>query len=238
MQSGVVTGHDHGLLRHFQGPSVLGTGGMGVADHIGTQPRQVDGLTFQRTPGVQPRQQQQVLDEVGHPFRFRLHPAHRMGDIRGHLGPLALRQFGIAADRGQRCAKFVAGIGDELAHPASLACRVDSAAEMVEHPVHRKTQPADLGVRVGVDLGHPHGQGDLAAVEGRSATAPAVAATRSSGARARRITQMPASAATASARAVTTAKIRATRARVWCSAHAQPDDQGVARPASRAAMTR
>jgi hypothetical protein len=41
-----------------------------------------------------------------------------MRHIVGYLGPLTLRQFGIAADGGQRSSQFVARIGDELTHAA------------------------------------------------------------------------------------------------------------------------
>ncbi len=36
---------------------------------------------------------------------------------------------------------------------------------MAEHPVQRRTHSTHLGVRVGVPLRHPHGEGDLAVIE-------------------------------------------------------------------------
>ncbi len=47
---------------------------MGVADGVDDQPGQIDRLAFQRPSGVQPRQQQHVLDELRHPFGFGFAP--------------------------------------------------------------------------------------------------------------------------------------------------------------------
>ena len=70
-----------------------------------------------------------------------------MGDVVGQLGALALGELGVAADRGQRRAQLVAGVGDELAHPGLAGVsRRQRARDAVEHPVQRGTELADLGV--------------------------------------------------------------------------------------------
>ena len=164
VQSGLVARHDDGLGGSVQTPPVAGPGGVGVADGVGAQPGQVHRCTLQRTPGIQPGQQQQVLHQVGHPLRLGLHPTHRVRDILRQRGRITLRQFGIAADRRQRGAQFVAGVGDELPDPAlaGLPGR-QCGGDVVEHPVERQAEPADLGVGVGV--GNPHRQPHLAPVQ-------------------------------------------------------------------------
>ena len=85
----------------------------------------------------------------------------------GSVVLFALRQFGIAADRGQRCAQFVAGVGDELPYPrlAGVPGR-QRAGDAVEHPVQRRAELADLGVRTRrIDLDDGRRQPHLAAVE-------------------------------------------------------------------------
>ena len=85
----------------------------------------------------------------------------------GSVVPFALRQFGVAADRRQRGAQFVAGVGDELAHPGLAGVpRGQRAGDVVEHPVQRGAELADLGVRAGrVDLDDRRRQPHLAAVQ-------------------------------------------------------------------------
>ena len=71
---------------------------------------------------------------------------HRIGVV-AH----ALRQLGVAADRGQRRAQFVAGVGDELAHPGLAGLpRRQRGRDVVEHPVQRRPELPNLGARVGI----------------------------------------------------------------------------------------
>ena len=85
----------------------------------------------------------------------------------GSVVLFALRQFGIAANRRERRAQFVAGIGDELPNPHLAGVpRRQRAGDAVEHPVQRRAELADLGVRTrGIDLDDGAGQPNLAAVE-------------------------------------------------------------------------
>ena len=75
-------------------------------------------------------------------------------------------ELGVAADGGQRGAQLVAGVGHEVTYPglARLA-RGQRRADVVQHPVERGPDLADLGAGVGVGLGDAHREGDLAAVE-------------------------------------------------------------------------
>ena len=148
---------------------------------------EVDLLLVERPAGVEAREQQQVVDQDGHPGRLGLDPAERVGDRRGHRLALAAGQLGVPADRGERRAQLVAGVGDELAHPRlALLPRGQRGVDVVSSPLRAEPDLADLGARVGVGCGHPLGQGDLAAVQRRCETRVAVAATRRSGRRVRR----------------------------------------------------
>ena len=167
MQPGLVAGDDDGLVGQVQRPLVVGARDVRVADGVDDEPGQIDLFAFQRPPGVQAREQQHVLDELGHPLGLGLDPAHRVGDVVGQVVAFALRQFGIAANRGQRCAQFVAGVGDELAHPRLAGVpRGQRAGDAVEHPVQRGAELADLGVRARrIHLDDRRRQPHLAAVE-------------------------------------------------------------------------
>ena len=62
---------------------------------------------------VQARERQQVLDEHAHARRLVLDAAHRLLDVRGLARGAHAEQLGVAADRGQRRAQLVRGVGDE-----------------------------------------------------------------------------------------------------------------------------
>ena len=66
---------------------------------------------------VQAGQQQQVLDQHGHPAGLALDPAHRLVELRAGRRAAAPVQLGEAADRGQRGAQLVRGVRDELPQP-------------------------------------------------------------------------------------------------------------------------
>ena len=167
MQARLVAGDHDRLVGQVQRPLVVGARDVGVADRVDDEPGQIDRLALQRPPGVEPGEQQHVLDELGHPLGLGFDPAHRVGDVVGQLVPLALRQFGVAADRGERGAQLVAGVGDELPHPRLAGLPGGQrAGDAVQHPVQRGAELADLGVRAGrVDLDDRRGQPHLAAVE-------------------------------------------------------------------------
>ena len=116
VQPGAVAGDRHRLLGQVQPPAVVGPGDPGVGHRVDDQHGQVDLVGGQRAPGVQPGQQQQVVDQGGHPRGLGLDPAQRVRDGLGVV-LVAAGQFGVAADGGQRGAQFVRGVGDELADP-------------------------------------------------------------------------------------------------------------------------
>ena len=167
MQSGLIAPHDDGLVGQVQRPLVVGSRNMGIADGVDDEAGQVDLFVLQRSPGVQTREQQHVLDESCHPLGFGLHATHRMRDVVGQIILFALCQFGVAADRGKWRAQFVAGVGDELpySHLAGVPRRQGSG-DAVEHPVQCGAELADLGVRTGrIDFDDGRGQPYLTPVE-------------------------------------------------------------------------
>ena len=95
----------------------------------------------------------------------------RGGDLGGGRGGRAVLQpaalavvLGVAADRGERSAQFVARVAEEAAHPflgmagggLGLGARPEGRFDMGQHHVQRGGEPAHLGP--GVVVGHPAGQ--------------------------------------------------------------------------------
>src|SRR6266508_2757903 len=58
-----------------------------------------------------------LVDERAHPRGFRLDPPHRLGEVVGVGAGAAAEQLGVAADRGERRAQLVGGVGDEAPQP-------------------------------------------------------------------------------------------------------------------------
>ena len=130
----------------------LGRDRLRVVHGVAGQRQQVDAAPFQRPLRVEAGQQQEVLDEQAHAPRLALDAAHQHLDVAG--GALAV-QLGEAADRGQRRAQLVAGVGDEPPHPVLGRTRLlrrrlrrrDGTLDLREHSVERQRQSADLGSR-------------------------------------------------------------------------------------------
>ena len=68
---------EHRLLADLEHPVVVGTGGPGIADRLDREPRQVDGAVDELLALVEPREQQQVLDERRHAQRLGLDALER-----------------------------------------------------------------------------------------------------------------------------------------------------------------
>jgi hypothetical protein len=71
-------------------------------------------------------------------------------DLRRVARGAHAEQLGVAADRGQRGAQLVRGIGDEAAQAVlAVLALAEGLLEAIEHRVERDAEPADLGARVG-----------------------------------------------------------------------------------------
>ena len=81
----------HGVVGHVQAPPVVRRHHAGVRDRLQQQPGQVDRLPLQRPAGVEPGEQQQVLDQRGHPAGLLLDlvqcGAGRRQVVRALAGP-------------------------------------------------------------------------------------------------------------------------------------------------------
>jgi hypothetical protein len=99
---------------------------------------------------VEARQQEQVVDQDTHARRLVLDAPHRLLDVGGVARGAHAEELGVAADRGQRCAQLVRGVGDETPQTilAGLAL-AEGSLEAIEHGVERDPQPADLAARIG-----------------------------------------------------------------------------------------
>ena len=142
----------------------------------------VDRLAVQRPAGVEPGEQQQVVDEaVIRVASDSTRPSAWATD--GGTGSRSRRvSSGVPADRRQRGAQLVAGVGDELAHPhLALLPRRQGGVDVVEHPVEGRAHLADLGAGVGVGAGTRSARATSPLSSGRCDTRVAVAATRPQG---------------------------------------------------------
>ena len=118
-------------------------------DGLGDDAADVDRLLLERPALVEPRQQQQVVDEQAHPLRLARDPRHRPRQVLGMLGSAAREELGVGAHRRERRAKLVRCIGDE-APQLSLRrlARAKGRLDLAEHRVQRATEPPNLGALV------------------------------------------------------------------------------------------
>ena len=88
---------------------------------------------------VQPRQQEEILDEVTHRGRLALDAFRCLPRLRGGGKRALAEQLGVRADDRERGAQLVAGIGDEPAQllltlVALRECVLDTFEHVVEGP--------------------------------------------------------------------------------------------------------
>ncbi len=136
----------------------VGRQGVRVERRVGDDGQQVDRGAVEGTAGVEPGQQQQVVDEPAHAGGLGLDAAEEPGRLRGRLLGALTVQLGEAADRREGGAQLVAGVGDELPHAVLRRARLalgrlagaDRGLDLREHGVQGARQPAHLGVLRGV----------------------------------------------------------------------------------------
>ena len=78
VQPVLVAEDEHRVVGQFEDPAVAGAGDLGVACRLDGQPGHVDRLAVERAAGVEPGEQQQVVDEDAHPLGLGQHPAERV----------------------------------------------------------------------------------------------------------------------------------------------------------------
>ena len=146
--------HDHRFGR-LERDRPTGGHDAGLLDGLGRDAGQVDGPALEGAPGVEPRQQQEIVHQPAHPAAFAGDQPHQPQQfLRAGLAALLQAVLGQPAHRGQRRAQLMAGIGDETPHPvlrlqgAGLAVRSRQVGglDAGKHHVQRLGQPPDLGI--------------------------------------------------------------------------------------------
>ena len=128
----------------------VGRGRARVVDRVADEAAEVDLDVRGVRDLVEAGEGQEIFHEHAHARRLLLDAPHRLLDVGGLAGGAHAEELGVAADRGQRRAQLVRGVGEELAQAvlARLA-RGERPLEAVEHRVERDAEAADLGARVG-----------------------------------------------------------------------------------------
>ena len=140
------------IRRRIQGgqvelPLVVGARGARIGDRVQQDTDEIDLIAAQIASGVQARQEQQILHESAHPQRFGVDPLQGVHGLigQGCIGPLPSDEFGVPADRGQRGAQLVGGVGHELAHlRLAVLTRRQSVVDVPQQSVERRTDLPDL----------------------------------------------------------------------------------------------
>ena len=141
-----------GVARRTRGRRAPSYARDGLLDHGGQLDGSTDGVA-----GVLARQLDQVADQGGHLGDLGPDVGEQLGArLREPGGAAGLgEQVEVGAQRGQRGAQLVAGVGDQLALP------VVRGGERGEHRVERRGQPGDLVVALDRDRVEPLGAGDV-----------------------------------------------------------------------------
>ena len=95
----------------------VGRGGARVVDGVAGEPAEVDVGADRVAHLVEARERQQVLDQHAHARRLVLDARHRLLGVLGVARRADAEQLGVAADRRQRRAQLVRGVGEEAAQP-------------------------------------------------------------------------------------------------------------------------
>ena len=120
-----------------------------AGDDVVHEAPDVDAVPLERSLAIEPREQQQVVDERRHAGRLALDAAHREREVLGPVGGAAPEQLGVAADGGQRRAQLVRGVGGEAAEALlGRAPLGDLALDLGEHAVERDAQAPDLALAI------------------------------------------------------------------------------------------
>ena len=117
-------------FRFRQGDIAAGVGGARVLNRVGGHRGQVDGQMLEGPAFVEPRQEQQLIDEQAHALRLLLDAAHGGREVLRPVLGAAAEELGVAADRGERRAQLVRGIGQEAPQPVPDAVRSAKAASI------------------------------------------------------------------------------------------------------------
>ena len=119
-------------------------------DRLGEDLVELHRLLRERTAFVEPREEQEVVDEHAHPLRLARDPGHRARQVVGPPVGAAPEELRIRANGRERRAQLVRRVGDETAEPLLGGLpRGHLRLDLVQHPVQREPEPSDLGALVG-----------------------------------------------------------------------------------------
>ncbi len=163
------------------------------------------GSRSQRPALVEPRQQQQFLDQHAHARRLLLDAPHGEVEVLGPVLGAAAEQLGVAADRGERRAQLVRRLGEEAPQGVlgRLSCRANACSIWASIAL-RASPRRPTSVR-GV------GAARRGAARSPAAIAPAVTAMSSSGRISRRTSHQASRPKPTSTLAVTIPSTRSRR---------------------------
>ena len=130
--------------RGAQQHEVSGAADCGVRDHFRGEGQELDGGAGQRLPGVEPGQDEQLLDRGAHPGGLVLDSSHRQVDLLISNDAVVEVEVGPALHGAQRRAQLVRGVGDEGPHHCL------AAVSAVEGVVEGRAYLSDLGAGVRV----------------------------------------------------------------------------------------
>ena len=117
--------------------------------HSCDQGGEVDQVVLLAGVLVEPGQPEHVVDQPAHPLGLQRDAAHRLVHLRAAGEGALLVELGVGAQRRQRGAQLVAGVGEEP--PGELLAGLalaDGGLDAGEHPVEGRAQPAHLGRRI------------------------------------------------------------------------------------------
>ena len=132
-------------------------------DRLADDLRELDRLLLERAALVEPREQQQVVDEQAHPLRLARDAGHRALEIVRPRRRATVEQLGVRAHSGQRRAQLVRRVGDEAAEapvrtPRSGRASRSARARAVRPPsavsarsTRRERSPAAIAAAVALD---------------------------------------------------------------------------------------
>ena len=122
--------------------SVMGRslcGGARVLHGVGGDRRQVDRQAVERPSLVDAGEQQQLVDQDAHALGLLLDAAHGRLEVGGAVFGAAMEELGVAADRGERRAQLVRGVGQEAAQPVLGRLALgEGVLDVLEHAVERQ----------------------------------------------------------------------------------------------------
>ena len=138
-EPGLVTDDHERLGGDGGGDEAFGLHGATVTRGVAQHVDEVDRLTLQGSTLVEVGEQQQVLDQAGHPLGLGTHAADDVIQLARRAEATVVIHLEVPPHRGQGRAQLVRGVGDESAQGLLLA------VPLIQHHVERLRQAGRLG---------------------------------------------------------------------------------------------